>query len=632
MDGSSVTVALEQSVTSLNDKTSAGNSASNVSISYATNSRFFYYNDEPALVRDESFGRVEVVSESPLMVTYTINEGIVWSDGVPIDASDLLLAWAANSGRFTSADVSPTDFFDPISGEYTDEVPPEVVYFDGAVRSGLQLVSELPRVGDDGRSITLVYDEYFPDWELAFEVGVPAHVLAAETFPGRFGPTSPTREAEEEEDAALERALAAKAAVLDAISTGDSLTLSKLAVTWNTAFIVSGEGRAEAGATTDAQTGAGEGAGESGGSAGDGAENAASPSGLSDALFVSSGPYSVTEIVPDVSVTLTANPAYRGDHKPQVETIIVRTIADPLDVVAALADGTVDIATPAVSIDVADALDALDDVTVVRGSSGTFEHLDLQFSASKSGLFDDPLIREAFLLTVPRNEIVEQLVTPVNPDATTRDSFLFAPGSANYAAVVAANGSREFDRVNIAKATELLAEAEVTSPRVCILFDPRNLRRVSEFAMIQESAALAGFRVTDCSRPDWVDFLGVANAYDASLFGWNETNLAVSAPAARLRSDSAISNLNYFSSDEVDDVLDALDEPRSVEERSALFSELDSALWSQRYGVPLFQYPSLTAVSDRVSGVVPTPLSPGVVWNLWEWQPREVSETPASSR
>jgi peptide/nickel transport system substrate-binding protein len=150
--------------------------------------------------------------------------------------------------------------------------------------------------------------------------------------------------------------------------------------------------------------------------------------------------------------------------------------------------------------------------------------------------------------------------------------------------------------------------------------------------MIQESAAEAGFRVTDCSRPEWVDFLGVASAYDAALFGWNETNLAVSAPAARLRSDSVVSNLNYFASDSVDAALDAVNSPASDEKRITLFTEIDSELWSQGYGVPLFQYPSLTAVSDRVAGVSPMPLGPGIVWNIWEWQPVQVSESPAASR
>ena len=597
VEGSVVTVALEQPVTSLNDRTSAGNSDSNSSVVYATSSRFFYYNDVPELVRDESFGRAELVSENPLTVTYTVNDGVVWSDGAPIDASDLLLSWAANSGRFTTPDVKTSDFFDAIAGDYTAEVPTDAIFFDGASRSGLQYVTDLPQVGADGRSITLVFDEYFADWQLAFEVGVPAHVVALDAFPEIREETGASSDegSADDSDGTLAVIAEAKATVLDAIRTADLSTLSALAVSWNTAFNLTEEAP-------------------------------------DSALLVSSGPYTVTDIVPNESVTLTANPLYTGDHAPSVETIVVRTIADPLDVVAALADGSVDIATPAAALETASALDELDGITIVRGSSGTFEHLDLQFANSKSGLFDNPLVREAFLLTIPRDAIVEELVAPINPEAVTRDSFVFAPGSAAYDDAVAANGSDDFDSVNIERATSLLAEAGVVEPTVCILFDPRNPRRVSEFTMIQESAAEAGFRVTDCSRPEWVDFLGVASAYDAALFGWNETNLAVSAPGARLRSDSPISNLNYFASESVDAALDAVNSPATPEERATLFTEIDSELWEQGYGVPLFQYPSLTAVSDRVTGIVPTPLTPGIVWNLWEWEPLQVSESPAASR
>src|SRR5690606_30276732 len=102
------------------------------------------------------------------------------------------------------------------------------------------------------------------------------------------------------------------------------------------------------------------------------------------------------------------------------------------------------------------------------------------------------------------------------------------PGSEGYDESIASNGSQRFTRVNVTAAKRLLADAEVTKPVVCILFDPANPRRVREFELIQSSAAEAGFRVTNCSSPDWEDFLGVDGAYDAALFAWNETTAAVS--------------------------------------------------------------------------------------------------------
>ena len=63
--GSTVTVASAQDFTSLNDQTTLGNTVANASIVGAVNGGFTYYDDTPALVRDESFGHFEVVAQSP---------------------------------------------------------------------------------------------------------------------------------------------------------------------------------------------------------------------------------------------------------------------------------------------------------------------------------------------------------------------------------------------------------------------------------------------------------------------------------------------------------------------------------------------------------------------------------------
>src|SRR5690606_22560461 len=142
---------------------------------------------------------------------------------------------------------------------------------------------------------------------------------------------------------------------------------------------------------------------------------------------------------------------------------------------------------------------------------------------SKSGSFDDPLVREAFLKVVPRQEIVDKLITPLTGSTELRDSQVFVPGAAGYEASVAANGSSEFASVDVEGAKELLAEAGNPNPEVCILYSPTNPRRSNEFLFIQQSAAQAGFNVTDCSSADWQDLLGTAGSYDAAIYGWEVT-------------------------------------------------------------------------------------------------------------
>lgn len=248
----------------------------------------------------------------------------------------------------------------------------------------------------------------------------------------------------------------------------------------------------------------------------------------------------------------------------------------------------------------------------MAGHSSTFEHLDLQFSASKNGTFNDPLLREAFLLTVPRDQIVDELVRPIAPEAAVRNSFVLAEGG-------------EGLTQNLQRAKTLIARAGVTAPAVCVLFDPSNPRRLAEYELIKQSAEKAGFLVSDCSSSDWQGFLGVAGSYDAALFAWTETSTAVSSPEARLRSTSSVSNYSHFTSAEVDGLLDQLSVEDDSDDQHALLEQIDAALWAEFYGVPLFQFPSLVAASDAVEGVAPSALA-GPLWNVWAWHPPAESQ------
>lgn len=565
VEGSSITVAWNQPFYSYNSNTSFGNATANANIVYMTNAGFNYYNNEPALVRDESFGTYEIVSEDPLTVQYTVNDETQWSDGVPVDAADMLLSWAANSGVLNTPDFDPSEFTDPDTGEFTDDYPTDVVFFDGAIGAGLQLVSQTPEF--DGKTMTLVYDEFFVDWELVFGVGLPAHIVAEKAL-------------------GIEDANEAKQALIDAIVNNDQEALAAISSFWNSGFNFS-----EMPEDTD--------------------------------LVVGSGPYTITDFVADQYITMTANENYRGDNLPQIEEVTVRFIPDPLAAVQALANGEVDIISPQATADVADALAALDGVTVLGGEEAVYEHFDLTFENSKNGTFDNPLLREAFLKTIPRQQIVDTLIKPLNPEAEVRNSQLFLPGAPGYAETVENNGmAAQFSEVDIEGARALIAEAGVTDPAVCILYASNNPRRVNEFALIQASAQEAGFVVEDCGSPEWGGLLGTPGAYDATFFGWQSTSLGVTNSSATFRT-GGINNLNYYSNAQVDALLDELDVTLDPERQIEIQLEIDKLLMDDYYGVTIFQFPGVTAFSDRVTNVAPGPLSPTIFWNVWDWEPTE---------
>ncbi|MCU1558393.1 MAG: uncharacterized protein JWN09_2388 [Microbacteriaceae bacterium] len=563
--GTTVTVAASNAFYSYNPKTSYGNATANTDIVYATNSQFNYYDNTPKLQKDESFGTYQVVSRDPFRVKYTIKAGVTWSDGTAVDASDLLLAWAANSGVLNTKGFDNAGYIDGDTGQYAKDFPSGVVHFDGFSGNGLQLVTKTPIIGDGGRSLTLSYDRFFVDWQLVFGVGLPAHVVAKNAL----GLTDDQN---------------AKDALVKAIQTDDTTKLDKIARFWDTGF------------------------------------NFTSMPKNRD-LVVGTGPYTITDFVAGDHLTLTANPRYTGTHKPRFERVVVRFITDPLVAVDAFRKGEVDVVAPQPSPDVVKELMKVDRATILSGSDSSYEHLDLQFAHSRSGTFTNPLVRKAFLKTVPRQQILQQLVVPLQKDAQPRSSQVFLPGSAGYTSSVNGNGSKDYDRVDIAGAKTLLAQAGLVSPEVCILFDPSNPRRVAEFSAIQKSAALAGFLVTDCSSTDWRQLLGTDGAYDASLYALRPTSLAVTAVAASFRSDSTINNLNFYADPAVDALIDRLDATFDGNEQIAILKKIDTLVWADGYGIPLYQFPSVTASDDRVTGISPSPLSPNLLWNIWDWAP-----------
>lgn len=574
VEGSSITAAWNQAFYSMNGNTSFGNATANNNINYLVLDGFNYYNNTPELVENTSFGSYELVSEDPLTVTYTINEDVNWSDGTPVDAADLMLNWAALSRALDTPEFDPAEFTDPETGEFTDAFPTDVVYFDSGTQPGSRfgLVSQTPEISEDGRSITMTYDAPYVDWELAFTAPLPAHVVAEKAL----GIDDPEE---------------AKQAVLDAIENEDAEALASISAFWNAGF------------------------------------NFTSMPEDTD-LVTASGPYMISDFEADQFVTLTANPEYNGDNAPNVEEITIRFIPDPLAAVQALENGEVDVISPQATADLTTALEGIDGITVQTGLEGTYEHVDLQFDQGKNpeNIFSNPQVREAFLKTIPRQEILDTLIKPIiGDDATLRGSQIFVPGAAGYDESVADNGSEAFAEVDIEGATQLLASSGVTDTSVCILYASNNPRRVNEFALIQQSANSAGFNVTDCGSTEWGGLLGTPGAYDASLFGWQSTSLGVTDWVANFET-GGINNMNFYSNPRMDEIGQEISSEFDEAAQQELMIEADRLLWEDFYGVTIFQFPSVTAISDRVEGIDPSILAPTIFWNAWDWSVADSGE------
>ena len=564
----SVNIGWNQPFYAYNDDTSTGNATANAIVLYMMRSGFNYYNADLELTPDESFGTYEKLSDDPLQVKYTVNEDVTWSDGTPIDAADMMLYWAGVSTNLNTVEGDAVER-DAETGE-PKATSGDAVYFDGA-SPGLGLVTETPEVGDDGRSVTLTYDKPFADWEVAFDIGVPAHVTAMKALN-----ISDPQEA--------------KDAFLTAVEEKDNATLSKIANFWNTGYNYTSLPEDEM-------------------------------------LRLSSGAYEMTEFEENQFMTLEANPDYAGDLGASIEKVTIRWNEDPLASVQALQNGELDLIAPQSSPDVLQALEGIEGVTVETGVEGTYEHVDLTYN--NGGPFDPKTyggdeekakaVRLAFLKTVPRQEILDKLIVPLQPDAELRDSFNLTPGAPGYDEMAEQNGSQEFADVDIEGAKKLLADAGVKTPiDVRFLFAADNVRREESFELIRQSAKQAGFNVVDKSNADWGSLLG-SGTYDATEFGWQSTSTAVTESDANHSSDG-VNNFGGFKNEQVDALYDELQTETDPARQLEIQIEVEKILWADGFGVTIYQFPGIVAYNENISNIQTIAISPGIFYGFWDWE------------
>lgn len=563
------TVSWNQPFYSYNGESSSGNNTTNNNVIYMTNEQAGYYNNELKLTPNPKFATYEKVSDNPLKVKITLADTATWSDGVPVTASDVVLSWAAHSTNFNNHQVQTDD-----DGNVKSQNTGSQVYFNSA-DTGFALIKDFPEVGDNNKSVTFTYSKPYVDWEVnaaRVTVGLPAHIVAKKAL----GTADPT---------------AASQALMDAFQKKDNAALSKISNTWNTAFDM-----VNMPADKD--------------------------------LVVSNGPYTISDLKENQFITLKKNPNYKGDHVPSIDTVTIRFVTEAQANVTALQNGEVLVAQPQSTSDILKQLQGLSNVNVATSQGATYEHVDVVFN--NGGPFDPASyggdaakalkVRQAFLTSVPRQSIVDNIVKPLNPDATIRNSLAVVPGSPNYNDAVASNGMEStYGGGDTAKAKKLLQEAGVTNPTVRFLYDNTNTRRQQEFTYIRDAAKAAGFTVVDKGSKDWSTMLPNNKQYDASLFGWQSTSTGVAESDATFRTKGQ-NNYGGYSSAKVDGLLNELQVATDPAKQKTILQDVEKQLVADAFSLPIFQFPEITASSNKLENVSSIALSPTYFWNFWEWK------------
>ncbi len=336
------------------------------------------------------------------------------------------------------------------------------------------------------------------------------------------------------------------------------------------------------------------------------------------ALVPVSGPYMLKPDgwTPGQSLTLTANEAYWGPP-PATKQLTFR-FASPDSHVQALQNGDLDVIEPQATVDTLGQLEGLGDaVTVATGDTLTWEHLDFNFHTG--GAFaDDLALREAFALCTPRQQIVDNLIKPLNPDAVVmnaREVFPFQPA---YEGVLDAAYDGRYDTVDIDAARAKVAEAGATVPvKVRIGYSAPNQRRSDEVALIKSSCDQAGFDVQDVGGPDFFDTTLPNGDYDVALFAWSGSGQVASGQ--NIYSSTGKQNYGGYSDPDVDTAWKTLASTVDTDVHAEQVKVIEKLLWDDLYGIPVFAHPGVVAYRSDLMDVRQTAAQSGVAWNAEQW-------------
>lgn len=439
----------------------------------------------------------------------------------------------------------------------------EALGFDPVSASYGTYVPEGPQGEPGGKTFTLEYPTPYPDWELMVSSELPSHIAA--------------------EQAGLE-----PDALAQAILDKDTETVAQVAEFWNTGWNFPDY------EITDA------------------------------ALLPSSGPYTLDGAIwqKDESLGLVPNPEFYGPA-PASGTLQFR-FADPGGHVQALQNGDINVIEPQATVDTVDQLNAMaDTVTMLTGDEMTWEHLDFNFGGSS--VFSDEegglLAREAFAMCVPRQQIVQNLIQPINPEAEVMNLREKFPFQDDYQEVLDAAYDGRYDEVDIEGAQAKLAEAGLDGEPVVVRlgYSAPNPRRTDEVTAIKASCDQAGFDVQDVGESTFFEPGGLLDTgdYEVALFAWAGSGQIASGES--IYSTGEGQNFGGYSNEEVDAAFDTLASSVDPAVHLEQVKIIEKLLWDDLYGIPVFAHPGVVGHDATLQNVRHNSTQTGVSWNAEQW-------------
>ncbi|HNJ97352.1 MAG TPA: ABC transporter family substrate-binding protein [Ilumatobacteraceae bacterium] len=342
-------------------------------------------------------------------------------------------------------------------------------------------------------------------------------------------------------------------------------------------------------------------------------------SGFDPEMALSGAWYTIDSWTEGQNLILKRNENFYG--KPgNLDEIVFLLVPDATTQPAALENGDVQVISPQPNADLVAQLSGIAGVTTSVEQGLTFEHYDFNQANMHLAKLE---VRQALAKCINREEIVDTLVKPINPDASVLNNHIYVPSAADYQD----NSGGLTQDIEGAKA--LLESAGYTmgddgiyvdadGNRLSIRLGRRdpNPRRQSTNELFAEQCKAAGIELTDDPAENFNAERLPAGDYDIALFAWVATpflssNTSIYVPGGP-------QNWNNYNNPELQTLFDQANAEFDDAARAELMDQIDQILWDDMATLPLFQFQEMVAYSDTVSGVVFNgPL--GVTWNANEW-------------
>ncbi len=292
--------------------------------------------------------------------------------------------------------------------------------------------------------------------------------------------------------------------------------------------------------------------------------------------LVSSGPFVVTEWVPNDHYTLVRNENYWGEM-PIATSITVRVIPEASARVIALEAGEIDVVWSVDAIDCPN-VEGNPDTILLSQPSSSIEYIGMNTSKEK---FSDVRVRQAINMAIDQQSFIDAIIEGRGVPANSYINAMI-PGYTEE--------SKGYD-YNVEEAKKLMAEAGYADGFDCsIIVNGSTRTRSAE--MVQAQLAEIGINVT-VDTYEWGAMLEMLSKGEHEMFilGWSNSSFDADGSTYQLFHSSnhgATGNRAWLTDEKVDQLIEEAQKEMDESKRMELYKELQFRLEELAPWVPLY--------------------------------------------